>query len=140
MNEQITDYVLSKSLKPYVWIFGISLLTLIIGLIFNIGIIGSIFGGSLAAIFPKFDPLYFIGVIAIYFVRRPYLSLIAVFFLAAFYQIYLSEFVEGRKLLGTLDANYFSLNRFYGGALLLSFIGSCHSFLGNKIFRIPDSK
>lgn len=128
MNRQITDYLLSKSLKPYVWIFGISLLTLIIGLIFNIGIIGSIFGGSLAAIFPRVDPLYFIGVIAIYSIRRPSLSLISVFLFAILYQIYLNELTDTRRLLGLPNVSYFSLNRIYGGVLLLSFIGSCHYF------------
>lgn len=131
MSEQIIDYVLSKSLKPYIWIFGISLLTLIIGVIFNIGIIGSIFGGSLAAVFPRVDPLYFLGVVAIYFIRRPTLSLIAVACFAILYQIYLSEFTDTRRLLGLPDVSYFSLNRIYGGVLLLSFVGSCYSFFGN---------
>ena len=59
MNKQIITWVQSRSLKPYVWIFGVSLLALIIGIAFNVSIIGAIFGGSLAAVFPKHDPIYF---------------------------------------------------------------------------------
>lgn len=129
MNKQIITWVQSRSLKPYVWIFEVSLLALIIGIAFNVSIIGAIFGGSLAAVFPEYDPIYFIGVISIYSIRRPNLCLITVFCFAILYQIYLVEFDNDRRVLGLSGKGYLSTNRIYGGILLLSLIGSCHYFI-----------
>lgn len=132
MNKTITEMVLTRSLKPYLIILGFSLTALLLGMILNSATLGSLYGASLASLHPRYDPIYAIGVILIYFIRRPYL---AIFTTLIFSIIYNPLFVDSTRELMGLPALGFSVTpRFLGGVMLLSIIGSVHFLVrvGNK--------
>jgi len=134
----------STSLRPYLYIFATSVALLVLALVLNIGSIGALFGGAISSIDFRYEPLFTLGVIAIYFIRKTYVSILAAVVFAILYQIYFVEFSETWRLLGMRTPSYFSFQRIYGAVLLLSFIGSCHAWMrkyrGNILLKKTNIK
>jgi len=123
----------SESFSPYLYIVGFSMGLLLLGIASNSPPIGSLFGSALGSIDFRYHPYFTLGVIAIYFLRKPLLAISATVVFAMLYQVYLTEFSDALRIWGAEPPPYFQFSRVFGGILLLSLIGLCH-FIIKKLF------
>lgn len=127
----VTAIVNSRSLKPYIvfallnaFIFisclALSSMRLGYGLVSHLG---GLYGSAFASVDFRLNPVFFLGCLLIYCVRKPIIAAILVVLFSIFYQIYLVEYLQITKILGVPRHGWIHFPSIYGGLLLVSVVG-----------------
>lgn len=125
-------FLLTKDLRPYTTILLVNLTLFLLCAVVNarwlnevlLVPLAGLLGGGAASMNPYLNPVYFVGICLIYWVRRPFLSIFIVVIFSFLYQLYLRDFSNQWRLLGITAPPLFSEAKIYGGILSLSLIGS----------------
>jgi hypothetical protein len=141
LRETIVRAMLTKSFKLYLIIFGFNVLLVILGLfVFTRSAdIGILFGSSLGAIDLRFNPFYLPVVIPIYFIRRPFIAIIATIVFSFIHQALTREGInEQRQIMGLAPVGFINFPIMYGGILFLSMMGVVHCAASRILKRQPQ--
>jgi hypothetical protein len=136
------EYFHSRKLHYYWNILLINIIFIIIAVIFQINEFAEFLGASLGSI-TLADPYYVLGIIAIYLIRKPKISLTLIVFYAVAYQYFMSQEINqsrdrlGLNRINTLD-EWRIFTHFYGGVLLASFFGILEIICTKIVFYIKQ--